>query len=73
MKFHGRLQNMLLSNYERIIIWKFQNQNKKISFKRLFLKDMHKFLTLANVSLTSLESQKFWKDTTKAAMRSTKK
>ena len=28
MKFHGRLQNMLLSNYERIIIWKFQNQNK---------------------------------------------
>lgn len=38
MKFHGRLQNMLLSNYERIIIWKFQNQNKKIALKRFFLK-----------------------------------
>lgn len=32
---------------------------QKIALKRFF-KDMHKFLTLANVSLTSLESQKYF-------------
>ena len=33
---------------------------QKIALKRFFFKDMHKFLTLANVSLNSLESQKYF-------------
>ena len=59
IKFHGRLQNMLLSNYERIIIWKFWNTKKLNTSTRyatkyysnwhLLMSFREKFIRISNI------------------------